>query len=556
MPEKQVFISYSHTDKKWRTALDTRLKPHLRGGSIVSWSDQQIAPGSQWFNEIQSALANSHVAVLLVSPDFLASDFIHEHELGPLLKEAERGGVTILWVPIYASAYKQTALEKYQAVLEPNKPLGSLSKAKREEAWVTICEEIQTAVNKPRRLRGTRGPNLSEHSLDEAHLHGANLRRALLSGEDLRGANLSQTDLSGAVEQRQREEKERLQAEQREREQREQAATEMRELQEKEQLDARRREHEEQERLEHEPQSQVPSPVVPVATVTPSPPVVTTLSAEEKARSSLERATKDLPWVNSLGMKFVPVAGTQVLFSVWDTRVQDFEAFVADTKYDATRGMWSLGKDGWKQRGATWKEPGFSQGANHPVVGVSWNDAKEFCKWLTKRERSVGDLPEDREYRLPKDEEWSAAVGLKNEAGSTPEEKSGKIELYPWDIPQKPDKSWPPPKGAGNYAGEEAKIGEEPSGWSVIKGYKDGYPRTSAVASFAANANGLYDMGGNVWQWCENRYDATEQYRVLRGASWDHDFPGDLLASNRDCDVPDYRGGAIGFRCIVGACGG
>ena len=54
-------------------------------------------------------------------PDFLASDFIHEDELGPLLKEAERGGVTILWVPIYASAYKQTALEKYQAVLDPNK---------------------------------------------------------------------------------------------------------------------------------------------------------------------------------------------------------------------------------------------------------------------------------------------------------------------------------------------------------------------------------------------------------------------------------------------------
>jgi formylglycine-generating enzyme required for sulfatase activity len=84
-------------------------------------------------------------------------------------------------------------------------------------------------------------------------------------------------------------------------------------------------------------------------------------------------------------------------------------------------------------------------------VEVSWNDAKEFCRWLTKRERSAGDLPEGREYRLPKDEEWSAAVGLKNEVGSTPEEKSGKNKLYPWDIPQKRDKSWPPPVGAGNY---------------------------------------------------------------------------------------------------------
>ena len=110
MPPDQVFISYSHNDKKWRDDLDMHLKPYLRGGSIVSWSDQQIVPGSNWFREIQSALTNSKIAVLLVSPDFLASDFIHEHELGPLLKEAEQGGVKILWVPIRNSAYKRTPL--------------------------------------------------------------------------------------------------------------------------------------------------------------------------------------------------------------------------------------------------------------------------------------------------------------------------------------------------------------------------------------------------------------------------------------------------------------
>jgi formylglycine-generating enzyme required for sulfatase activity len=283
-------------------------------------------------------------------------------------------------------------------------------------------------------------------------------------------------------------------------------------------------------------------PPAPVALAIPSPPI---------APVALDNATKHHPWVNSLGMKFVPVPGTQVLFSIWDTRVQDFEAFVNSTGYVATGGMYSVSKDGWRQGGSTWKEPGFSQGPTHPVVGVSWNDAKEFCQWLTKRERSAGNLPQDREYRLPKDDEWSAAVGLKNEVGSTPQEKDGKIKLYPWDIPQKRDKSWPPPPGAGNYAGEEVKNGGWPSGSTVIEGYNDGYPRTSPVGSFAVNQFGLYDMGGNVSQWCEDWYNAQMQYRVLRGESWDYGYPNYLLASCRLLDVPGYRSDYVGFRCVV-----
>jgi hypothetical protein len=143
----QVFISYSHKDAPWRDDLDTHLKPYLHGSSIVSWSDQKIAPGAEWFSEVQSALANSKVAVLLVSPDFLASDFIHDHELGPLLNEAKRGGVKLLWVPIRDSAYKQTALKNYQAVLDPGIPLAKMEPADRDSAWVKVCEEIEKAAN-------------------------------------------------------------------------------------------------------------------------------------------------------------------------------------------------------------------------------------------------------------------------------------------------------------------------------------------------------------------------------------------------------------------------
>jgi hypothetical protein len=103
----------------------------------------------------------------------------------------------------------------------------------------------------------------------------------------------------------------------------------------------------------------------------PKPPTPQAVAAEEQSRRLLDKATMGRPWQNSLGMKFVPVAGTQVLFSIWDTRVEDFRAFVDSAGYDATGDMRSLGKDGWSQRGATWKEPGFSQGSDHPVVGVS-----------------------------------------------------------------------------------------------------------------------------------------------------------------------------------------
>jgi hypothetical protein len=142
----QVFISYSHRDKKLMNELLTHLKPYVRSG-ITVWSDQQIASGSKWFDEIKAALAKTSVAVLLVSPDFLASDFIHEHELGPFLKEAKAGGVRILWVPIYASSYEETDLKDLQAVSPPNEPIGAKSKADRDAAWVRVCKEIKKAVN-------------------------------------------------------------------------------------------------------------------------------------------------------------------------------------------------------------------------------------------------------------------------------------------------------------------------------------------------------------------------------------------------------------------------
>lgn len=143
----QVFICYSHKDKRWLDDLQTHLKPHVRNGSITAWSDKQIVPGSKWFSEIKVALAATKVAVLLVTPHFLASDFIHEHELTPILKEVEKSNVCIIWIPVRACSYKETALKDYQAAIDPDKPLANM-KAERDGAWVRICEEIKKAFSR------------------------------------------------------------------------------------------------------------------------------------------------------------------------------------------------------------------------------------------------------------------------------------------------------------------------------------------------------------------------------------------------------------------------
>ena len=139
----QAFISYSHEDERFLNELRTHLKPYLRKDALTAWSDKQIKPGAVWFDKIKAALAKTSVAVMLVSPDFLASDFIHEHELGPLLGNAAAGGVKILWVLIRDCSWRETPLKDYQSVLPPEKPLAGMSKAKRDTAWRKVCEAIK-----------------------------------------------------------------------------------------------------------------------------------------------------------------------------------------------------------------------------------------------------------------------------------------------------------------------------------------------------------------------------------------------------------------------------
>jgi hypothetical protein len=219
------------------------------------------------------------------------------------------------------------------------------------------------------------------------------------------------------------------------------------------------------------------------------------------------------PFTNSLGMKFVPIGDIRI--STWETRVQDYATFLLAT-------------------GRRYEPTDFQQAPTHPIVKVNWFDAVAFCKWLTEKERDENLIEDRQSYRLPTDKEWSQAVGLQNETGATPQARDGKIKNeFPWG------KQWPPPSNAGNY-GIPQKRGA-----------------TMPVGSFKANSLGIYDLGGNVWEWCADTYKggssgAARDWGVLRGGSWATSNRLEMQSSYRNVIDRNDRDVIYGFRCVLG----
>ena len=146
-PRDLVFISYSHRDRDWLERLGIFLKPYTRQNLRI-WADPYIKVGDKWRRDISAALSRTCVAVLLVSPDFLASDFIYDEELPPLLRDADDGSITLFPIPISDSGHEATPLAQYQFAHSPDDPLDRMRRPKRNSVLVGIAKQIVAAAQK------------------------------------------------------------------------------------------------------------------------------------------------------------------------------------------------------------------------------------------------------------------------------------------------------------------------------------------------------------------------------------------------------------------------
>ena len=153
----KVFISYSRKDRESLQRLETFLKPLERDGLIDAWSDTRIQAGLIWKEEIDTALDRAPMAVLLISSDFLASDFICNKEMPRILSRANRGELTILSIFLrhadlddVAFAYtddqgrqQKDTLTRFQGFGKPNEPLSEMSWSDQERVFTEVTRRIR-----------------------------------------------------------------------------------------------------------------------------------------------------------------------------------------------------------------------------------------------------------------------------------------------------------------------------------------------------------------------------------------------------------------------------
>lgn len=141
---RTVFISYCHTDAAFVERIFVHLKPLSKRGLLDPWADTRLKTGDDWRREVEKALDVAQAAILVVSADFLASDFIVDHELPPLLVKAEKAGTRILPLVVKPCRFlREPSLNRFHAVNDPQRPLLLFAECERESVYDHLANDIE-----------------------------------------------------------------------------------------------------------------------------------------------------------------------------------------------------------------------------------------------------------------------------------------------------------------------------------------------------------------------------------------------------------------------------
>ena len=493
-PERdQLFISYSHVDRGWVERLQTMIRPLVRSHGLRLWDDSQIPPGAKWRDEIETALAAAKVALLLVSSDFLASEFVTNSELPQLLTAAAEEGLRILWVPLRPSLVRRTPIDAYQALLDPGRPLARMDPVEQEEALVEIALAIEKAlaprqVSPPGAGAKKRGDSAERPRQAVTPKSGS----SVLPGADRQAVA---TARSGA-------------------DQPEMA----------------------------QPEAAEPAPAtVPLQRF----PTSTCLLRQEGGRWSMERRSlqvegyrEDLGEGVALTMVKIP-AGSFLMGSPKDEPEREDDE---GPQHDVTLGAFFMAQTPITQ--AQWRavagwqkverdlepDPSKFKGANRPVEQVSWFDALEYCRRLSQRT--------GQRYGLPSEAQWEYAC----RAGSTTPFHCGATlttELANYNGNYVCGNG---PKGT--YREQTTEVASFPAnGWGLHDMHGNVYEWCED------HWHDSYNFApGDDQPWLIPAAAADEP-RLLRGGSWLFN-PRSCRSASRDLGQPDDAGYDVGFRVV------
>lgn len=139
-----VFVSYSHKDEVHRERLEAHLASLKREKVIEIWHDRKISPGDEWADRIDENLKSSDIILLMISADFLASDYCQDLELATAMQRHERGEARVIPVIVRKCDWESAAFARLQAVPQDGKPVTAWADA--DDAWTDVARGIRRAA--------------------------------------------------------------------------------------------------------------------------------------------------------------------------------------------------------------------------------------------------------------------------------------------------------------------------------------------------------------------------------------------------------------------------